>query len=183
MWADNVTKQTRTLFVSAGHSYSDPGAVGNGKTEAEIVLDLRDRVADELNRRGVVCACDGVKGENLPLSEAIKLASLYDVAVEFHCNAFSNPSATGVETLSDDDGMTLGQRLCDAVAGAMSIANRGAKSEGSGQHSRLGFVSNAGGIILELFFITNPHDMRAYYNNLHGVVSAICDVLQSEVAE
>ena len=183
MWTDNVTKQTRTLFVSAGHSYRDSGAIGNGKTEADVVLDLRDRVIYELNRRGVVCAHDGVKGENLSLSDAIKMASRYDVAVEFHCNAFSNPSATGVETLSDDDGMTLGQRLCDAVAEAIGIANRGAKPEGSGQHSRLGFVSKAGGIILELFFITNPNDVRAYYNNLHAVVSAICDVLQSEVMQ
>ncbi|WP_237673838.1 hypothetical protein [Vreelandella profundi] len=29
--------QTKTLFISAGHSDSDPGAVGNGHTEAGII--------------------------------------------------------------------------------------------------------------------------------------------------
>lgn len=36
--------QSKTLFISAGHSRTDPGAVGNGHTEADVVLAFRDAV-------------------------------------------------------------------------------------------------------------------------------------------
>src|SRR5690554_4555945 len=95
-----VTLQTRSLFISAGHSDTDPGAKGNGYSEADIVLELRDLVSDALRRRGVVFSKDGERGSNLPLRQAVQMARTFDVAVEFHCNSFSSPSATGVETLS-----------------------------------------------------------------------------------
>jgi N-acetylmuramoyl-L-alanine amidase len=56
-----VVIQARTLFISAGHSHSDPGAVGNGHTEADIVLAFRDTVADELEGK-VVFDRDGQRG-------------------------------------------------------------------------------------------------------------------------
>lgn len=180
-WYDNTPKQVKSLMVSAGHSYSDPGAVGNGKSEADIVLDLRDRLAAALEARGVVFGTDGVAGENLPLREAIKRASEYDVAIECHCNSAASSTATGVETLSKPEDYPLGDRLCEAVSKSLGISNRGAKPEGSGAHSRLAFVSDGGGIILEIFFISNPDDMRAYYNNQQAVVSGIADVLVDEV--
>ena len=38
----------------------------------------------------------------------------------------------------------------------------GWKAENSGQHSRLGFISQGGGIILELFFISNPDELAKW---------------------
>ena len=43
----------------------------------------------------------------------------------------------------------------------LGIRDRGAKPENAGQHHRLAFV-RSGGIIVELFFLTNPSDMAAY---------------------
>ena len=63
----------------------------------------------------------------------------------------------------------------------LGIKNRGAKPEVSGQHSRLGFVQ-AGGLIVELFFITNPDDMAAYQAKKWLVGKAIADVLIAEVS-
>jgi N-acetylmuramoyl-L-alanine amidase len=173
--------QTKTLFVSAGHSYSDSGAVGNGHTEADIVLKLRDAICDELEGR-VSYDRDGERGQNLPLRKAIQMASSHDVSIELHCNAFYNPAATGVETLSAHENMPLGAALCEAISDTLGIANRGAKSEGSGQHSRLGFVSTGGGIIVELFFISNPSDVAAYYRSKGALAQAIARVLIDEVA-
>nr|WP_300312783.1 N-acetylmuramoyl-L-alanine amidase [Halomonas sp.] len=171
--------QTKTLLISAGHSMSDPGASGNGLSEADIVLDFRDRLFDYLSGK-VVLARDGKEGQNLPLSQACEMAKRHDVAVEFHCNAFSSPSATGVETLSDVSGKRLGAVLCNSLSSVMGISNRGAKGEGSGQHSRLAFV-RAGGIIVELFFITNPDDLRAFRDNLEALVAEVGRVLIDEV--
>ena len=171
--------QTKTLFISAGHSDSDPGAVGNGHTEAAIVTQFRDMVADELEGR-VTFSTDGRRRQNMPLRKAIDMASRHDVAVEFHCNSFSNPAATGVETLGGDK--QLGEALCEAVSDTLGIANRGAKGEASGQYSRLGFVSRGGGIIVELFFITNKQDMAAYFRHKTALAQAVARVLIDEVA-
>lgn len=153
--------QTKSLFISAGHSDTDPGATGHGYTEADIVLEFRDLVAQYLRGR-VVFDMNGARGQNLPLSEAIEAAKTHDIAVEFHCNAFTNPSATGVETLSAREHYPLGNAICKAVSETLGIANRGAKGEDSGQHTRLGFISRGGGIIVELFFITNKNDLESY---------------------
>lgn len=171
--------QTKTLFISAGHSDTDPGAVGNGHTEADIVTQFRDIVADELEGR-VTFSTDGRRRQNLSLRKAIDMAARHDVAVEFHCNAFSNPAATGVETLGGD--MQLGEALCEAVSDTLGIANRGAKGEASGQYSRLGFVSRGGGIIIELFFISNPNDVAAYFRHKQALAQAVARVLIDEVA-
>lgn len=151
----------RPIFISAGHSAQDPGAVGNGVTEAAVVLEFRDLVAHYLEQAGVQFGRDGVKGENLPLREAVKRIPKDGVAVEFHLNAAASPGATGVETLSSDAHKAFGVGLCNVIASRLGIRNRGAKGEASGQHSRLAFVQ-AGGVIVELFFVTNPADLTAY---------------------
>lgn len=171
--------QTRTLLISAGHSMSDPGASGNGLTEADVVLDFRDRLFDYLSGK-VVLARDGREGQNLPLGQACEMAKRHDVAVEFHCNAFAKPSATGVETLTAPEDDQLGERLCSSVASVLGIDNRGDKGEGDGQHSRLAFV-RSGGVIVELFFITNPNDLQAYRDNLDVLVAEIGQLLIKEV--
>ena len=168
--------QVKSLFISAGHSDSDPGAVGHGHAEANIVLEFRDLLADYL-RGKVVFDKDGQPGENLPLGEAIGAAKTHDIALEFHCNAFANPAATGVETLSGHEHYPLGNAICQAVSETLGIANRGAKGEASGQHSRLGFIRRGDGIIVELFFITNKSDLDKYTANRQRLIEAVGNVL------
>lgn len=170
----------KPIVITAGHSNKDPGATNGVVTEAHIVTDFRNMVAHYLREASVNFATDGTGNDNWPLAEAMKLARFSSVAVEFHCNSFSNPSATGVETLSSEANKAVGAELCAAVANELGIANRGAKGEGSGQHSRLGFVQ-AGGLILELFFISNPDDLRRYLDKKWFVARAVARVLVSHV--
>lgn len=173
--------QTKSLFISAGHSDADPGAVGNGYTEADIVLEFRDYLAEALRARGVEFSKDGEPGQNLPLARAWRMAAEHDIAIELHCNAFSRPTATGVETLSQPHNMELGLSICAAISETLDIANRGAKGEGSGQHSRLAFVSSGGGIIVELFFISNPDDVAKYQRWKLQLAEVLSDLLAEEV--
>lgn len=173
--------QRDTLFISAGHSHSDPGASAFGFTEADICLDFRDLLADYL-RDKLVFSKDGERGKNLPLRQAVRMAAKHDLAVEFHCNA-AGPLASGVETLSHPEHYPLGTKLCQAVAKVLGIPNRGAKPEDSGQHSRLAFISDGGGIIVELFFLTNKSDLSKYIAKRGEVVKAIGEVLLDEVSD
>ena len=75
--------------------------------------------------------------------------------------------------------------MCKAVSDVMGIPTRGTdggwKNEGSGQHSRLGYVRN-GGIILELFFISNPAELAVWQDKKWLVAKAVAEVL-AEVAK
>lgn len=152
----------KTVFLSAGHSTTDPGATANGRREADLAVDMRNMVALYLDRWGVPFAVDGEGSENLPLAATVALTRQRDdVEVEFHCNASDNRQASGVETLSGPRDMALGARICDAIATGLGIRNRGAKPENAGQHHRLAFVQ-AGGIIVETLFLTSSIDLAAW---------------------
>ena len=172
------------ITVTAGHSNKDPGAVNGLFREADIAQEMRNMVASYLRQKDIAVKTDGEGKGNLPLPAAIKLIAGSKAAVEFHCNAFSKPSAGGCEALSQPKDRALSQRLCKAVSDVMGIPTRGTdggwKNEGSGQHSRLGYVRN-GGIILELFFISNPAELAVWQDKKWLVAKAVAEVL-AEVA-
>lgn len=172
----------KSIFLSAGHSGSDPGAVANGRREADIAVEFRNLVSFYLLRAGVPHELDGQGTENLPLREAVVRARRHPIGVEFHCNAAASAQATGVETLQADKHYRLGADICAALAGTLGIRNRGAKPENAGQHHRLAFVQ-AGGIIVELFFLTNPGDLAAYDARKWLAARAVADVLIEEATK
>lgn len=173
------------ITVTAGHSNKDPGAVNGLFREADIAQEMRNMVALYLRQKDITVKTDGEGKGNLPLPAAIKLISGSKAAVEFHCNAFPKPTAGGCEALSQPKDRALSQRLCKAVSDVMGIPTRGTdggwKNEGSGQHSRLGYVRN-GGIILELFFISNPAELAVWQDKKWLVAKAVAEVL-AEVAK
>lgn len=170
-----------SIFISAGHSNTDPGAVANGVKESEVVVEFRNMVAFYLRKAKVGHATDGEYAENWSLNKACAAARGYPVAVEFHLNASDNPRATGVETLSAPKDYRLGGNICKAVSRILDIRNRGAKPEGAGQHKRLAFV-RAGGIIVELFFVTNKHDLAMYAEKKWLVAKTVASIIKDEAA-
>ena len=159
----------KSIFLSAGHSDSDPGAVALSRVdgrvvtlrEADYAVEMRNMVAFYLQRAGLDVELDGHGTINMPLREAVKIARKHPIAVEFHCNASDNPNATGAEVLSAVDDVVLAANISRALAEGLGIRNRGAKPENAGQHHRLAFVQ-AGGLIVEMFFISNPDDRQAW---------------------
>jgi N-acetylmuramoyl-L-alanine amidase len=67
--------------VTAGHGGSDPGAVANGVTEAELMVELRDIVASKLRANGHTVRTDGGWRKNLPLPYALTLVPGSKVAI------------------------------------------------------------------------------------------------------
>lgn len=171
----------KTILVSAGHSTIPPrdsGAVGNGYLEAVEALRLRDATAKCLREKGIVVTEDGADGINEPLTKAIRLARKAQVAVEFHFNA--GPSAaTGIEVLSKPNKKPLAQKLAAAIGKATGLKLRGDggwKSDSSGQHHRLGFCE-AQGLVVEVCFISNAADMKAYRANFDSIAANVAGVL------
>lgn len=166
----------KSILLAAGHSNVDPGAVSQGRREADIAVEFRNLVAFYLMREGVPHVTDGKGTDNYPLRESAKIARLHDLAVEFHCNAAASQAATGTEVLAGKDDMKLAAALSAAIAGALKIKDRGAKAEDSGPHHRLAFVQ-AGGLIVEMFFLSSPGDMKAYYDRKWLAAKAVAEVL------
>lgn len=170
----------KTVFVSAGHSDSDPGAIGNGYKEATLAVKLRDRIAMSLRNKGISTLQDGNYGVNESLSRALQICAQADIAVEIHFNSAENPSATGVEALAPSSLRKFSQELCAAVSKNTGLKLRGSdggwKLPNSGQHSQLGFC-NAGGVVLEICFISNSSDINTYVYNKEAVAEAIANVL------
>ena len=169
-----------TIVLTAGHSLTDPGACSGHYTEANIVLEVRNGVTTILNARGHKVINDGTGSDNQPLSKAAALVKQGKIAIEFHLNAAANKKATGVEALAQTKDKVICQKLCKAIAAVLDIPVRGGdggwKSENSGQHSRLAYVA-AGGIILELFFISNDAELQKYFELKDQVFEVIASVL------
>lgn len=170
-----------SILISAGHTddpKSDRGAAGNGFIEGLLTVELRDAVAAELRAKGETVVEDGADGVNEPLKKALALARTVDTAIEFHWNA-SVPAATGIEVLSKPDKKTLAQRLANAIHKATGLRLRGDsgwKSDKSGQHHRLAFCE-AGGLIVEVCFISNPSDMQAYQQSKTEIVKYLAEAI------
>lgn len=173
------------IVLTAGHSQTDPGAVSGGYTEAELMVELRDLTADMLRARGYDVIEDGDDGENLPLRTAIRLIQRGAVAVELHANASSNPAAMGVEAISLPHLRRLSRRLAQRVAAVLGTRVRGDGGwidQRQSARGRLGYVE-AGGIVLEVFFISNPRERATYLQRVQDVAEAIADVLDAELME
>ena len=172
------------IVLTAGHSSTDPGACSGGYTEAGLMLELRDVTAEMLRDMGHVVIEDGGDGDNLPLRHAISLIEQGAIAVELHTNASDNPTARGVEAISLPDQRRLSQRLAQRVADVLGTRVRGAGGwidQSQSARGRLGYV-NAGGVILETFFISNPMERATYFERLPDVAMAIADTLHEEAA-
>lgn len=78
-----------TVYLSAGHGGSDPGAVAFGLKEKDINLNVLLACKDELEKHGVKVVTSRTRDENDPVAEEVKEANASGatLAVSFHANA------------------------------------------------------------------------------------------------
>lgn len=149
-------KKMPTVFLSAGHGGSDPGAVAYGMKEKEINLQTMLACKEELERHGVKVICSRTTDEYDPVQQEVKEAdaSGCDFALSIHANAgggdgfevFCNPNnANGkkIATLLEKHVKALGQN------------SRGVKN---GMH--LYFIKKTAvtAVLVESFFVDNDVD-------------------------
>ncbi len=167
------------VTVTAGHSNLDPGAVSGKYKEAELVRQFRNAVAHYLSVAGLTIKTDGVGGINLPLNNAIALAKSASIAIEFHMNAAASPQANGIETIGLPKDKLLAQKLSKAVADVFGSRLRGEDGwidQSQSARGKLGFV-NAGGLIVELGFISNNAELAAFNSKYWSAAKAVAQVI------
>ena len=167
------------VTVTAGHSNTDPGAVNGKFKEAELVSQFRNAVAYYLREAGIQYKTDGVGATNQNLNAAIKLIKGSSVAVEFHMNAAASKQANGVETVALPKDKKLAQDLSKAVADAFGSRLRGDNGwidQSKSARGRLAYI-NAGGLIVELGFISNEEELFQFNARYWSAAKAVAKVL------
>ena len=89
------------IVIDAGHGGHDPGAMGKGVTEAELVLDVALRLERLLQKvPGIEVILTRRTDEFIPLQERPAIANREgaDLFLSIHANASPHPAARGVET-------------------------------------------------------------------------------------
>lgn len=167
------------VAVTAGHSNSDPGAVNGKIKESELVTNFRNAVAFYLREAGIATKTDGTSTRNDPLSSALKLIKGSSVAVEFHMNAAASKQANGIETIALPRDKKLAQDLSAAVASALGSRLRGDNGwidQSKSARGSLAYI-NAGGLIVELGFISNEAELAAFQARYWIAAKAVAKVL------
>ncbi|HMV47815.1 MAG TPA: N-acetylmuramoyl-L-alanine amidase, partial [Blastocatellia bacterium] len=174
----------KQVFISAGHGGGDPGCVANGHKEADLTLYLRDRVAAILRGKLVHVVTDGREGVNKPLRDAVEMAKRNEgPSIELHFNAAGNLGASGVEVLANPELKPLAKELAWEISRVLQSPLRGQMGwlkPSEGQHHRLAFCE-AGGLIVEVCFMTNSAELNKYLFNDENVAEAIAGVLARAV--
>jgi len=89
------------IVIDPGHGGHDPGAMGKGVTEAELVLDVALRLEQLLlKQQGVEVILTRRTDEFIPLPERTAIANREgaDLFLSIHANASANAQARGIET-------------------------------------------------------------------------------------
>lgn len=164
----------KKVFLSAGHSNVigvDNGAIGvDGVKEGDLTVCLRKKIIAAMELFDQQPLYD--KDENATVSTVKIIKSVLsskDIAIDFHFNASSKPYVTGTEVLipfsSTQIERELAYVLSSNIANLLGIQNRGVKTEALSSSGRLMFMRpNCENVLVEICFITNPNDMKAYYN-------------------
>ena len=89
------------IVIDAGHGGHDPGAQGKDISEAELTLDVAQRLEKLLEKEpGVEVVMTRDSDVFIPLQERTAIANREgaDLFLSIHANASRNPSARGIET-------------------------------------------------------------------------------------
>lgn len=152
------------VILCAGHGGSDPGAVGQGTTEASEAISIVDKCVEILRRDGQL---DVVQVPNeLEFVDGINWVnanypSLDDgLSVEVHKNGASS-EAHGAETwyfADDGDSESLAHKLQDKLAEV--LPDRGVKPDASSRFGRLGWIRdvNTWSLLVEMGFVSDGGD-------------------------
>lgn len=172
------------IYIIAGHSNSDPGAVSNVLKEADLTKRIRDLIytrIKELQPRASVTKDDDKDTLSQVIAKIKPKITSKDVLLDIHYNA-ATPKATGVECFVSDNASAKSKELADVIATTTStitgLHNRGVKKESQSARGRLGILNMKGTAVLwEVAFISNPSDVAKVESDLHWLCDEVARIL------
>lgn len=173
------------IFLIAGHSDKDPGAISGIRIEAVETKKARALIDGFIPKEKYRVILDRDSETNRELQNRIKPAS-GSVLLDIHFNS-AGATATGVECLVNakdwKDKNSLAYKMADeinkATAEILGIPNRGVKPETATRHGKLGILNlGAGcGVLWEICFISNPLNMQRWDLKQKELCKKVAEIL------
>lgn len=97
---EGVNMKQPIIVLDPGHGGKDPGAVGNGLQEKNVVLDLALKIGKKLEARGAKVFYTRTTDVFIDLSQRAKMANDWkaDFFMSLHINSAANVTASGYES-------------------------------------------------------------------------------------
>lgn len=179
------------LWIDTGHGFgnrkpgvNDPGAVGNGAKEAEVVREIAAAALPLLQASGVDVrmAPDGnITTVRIPWQR--KTLTKSDTFIALHMDSAGSSTATGCTVFYPSDKTYLridAELLVTAYATGTGLRNRGAKPDSATAVGRVGVLhaSEAAAFLIELGYMGNKGDIEAVRSNgAQALTTAILTIL------
>jgi len=171
----------KTIFLSAGHSFSQPGAVYSGLREAELTIGVRNALFPLLMEQGFEVYCPP---DYLDLRGSIdwvnKIAKdLNDgYCLEIHCNAGGRSGAEIFYYAGDNKSKSLTDKIINSFCAKTGIINRGSKPDTNAAVGSLGWIrkTNTWAGLLEIGYMDNPNDLNKI-KNYQLMAQGVCNGL------
>ena len=172
-------------YPIAGHSNNDPGAVYNGRKEAEETKSARNLLIQHFPKKNDIIA----DKDEYSLNQVLKnmKPGSGSVLLDSHFNA-GPATATGTECFvnardfANKNSMSykMADEICKAASAILGIPNRGIKSETQTRHKRLGVLNIGAGcaVLWEICFISNPSDMKKWDSKRNQLMAKIAQICQ-----
>ena len=161
-----------------GTNWMDPGAVGNGRREADVVRTITQKMQAIANVRDTTDNNATTVNQNLQNQVNLMNAAGSGVAITNHLNAF-NEQATGVEVFywaGNEQMRILAAAVSKAIADALGIVNRGAKPTTTFfVHRNTNPGVNV--LLIEWCFIDNKNDMDRLDRHMDAAIQSVMNVL------
>lgn len=164
------------ICIDPGHGGNDPGAIGAGVYEKNIVLDVCKYMKSILISNGiqVTMTRDVDKTQSVTEKARIGNNSGADYFISVHCNAATNTSAKGTEVLvynSETNINNFAQTVLNNIL-ELGFTNRGIKIR-----PELVVLNSTSmpAMLIELAFITNTNDRNVLVNKKLEIATKICD--------
>lgn len=153
------------VIIDPGHGGKDPGSLGNGLRESEVVLKIGHKMAKYYDKTPMQAKLTRTGDTFIPLDARASYAQRInaDLFVSIHTNSFSNSSANGQETFYPrvaaastrvNDSKALAIYTQHRMQEAWNLTNRGVK-EGNLAVLRDNSVP---AVLAEIGFISNAKD-------------------------
>lgn len=176
------------LFLIAGHSNSDPGAVAENVVgrvkESDLTKEQRDMVYHYFRQHNVspVIFDDDKDSLSQVIQKVNNLIKPSDILIDFHFNAF-NKKASGSEVFPNKN-MLIASELVTGISSIMGIPNRGVKIQSESSRGTLGILKGIGRrILIETCFMDNEDDFESYVKNKHLVNQYIAETIERHIYE
>ncbi|MRI73548.1 N-acetylmuramoyl-L-alanine amidase [Enterococcus mundtii] len=162
----------------SGSNWMDPGAVGNGRREADVVRTITQKMQAIASVTNTSDQSATTVNQNLQNQVNAMNSAGNGWAITNHLNAF-NGQATGAEVwywAGNEEARKKAAEVSAAIAKALGIVDRGAKATTSLFVHR-NTNSGVNVLLIEWCFIDNANDMRRLDQNMDKAIRAVMNVL------